>query len=193
MSHCASSSHDQAENFPVVQAGLQLASGTAADHHAVFNLLQSVFQAPTAGDFQTQLEEPFYEPNQRLVVRHGVRVVSHVRLCHREMRFGPLVLPVSFVTELATAAPYRQRGLATALLTEAERQMTDDGTVIGFVRTDVPEFFVRRGWTTRPSACRSSARASGATWNARRSNVSMPPTFSTVLGRSIARTNTGAG
>lgn len=63
------------------------------------------------------------------------------------MRFGPLVLPVSFITELATAAPYRQRGLATALLTEAERQMTDDGTVIGFVRTDVPEFFVRRGWT----------------------------------------------
>jgi predicted N-acetyltransferase YhbS len=159
MSHCASSSQVQVENFPVARSGLTLASGTAADHHAVFDLLQNVFQAPSAGDFQTQLEEPFYEPNQRLVARWGARVVSHLRMCHREMRFGSLVLPVSFLTELATAAPFRRQGLATALLAESERQMADEGTIVGFVRTGVPDFFVRRGWTLGGSHTWSEAGA----------------------------------
>jgi len=199
MSHCASSSHVQVENLAVAQSGLQLAPGTAADHYSVLDLLQNVFQAPSSGDFQTQLEEPFYEPNQRLVVRHGARVVSHVRMCQREMRFGSFVVPVTSLTELATAAPWRKQGLASALLAEAERHMVDDGSLIGLVRTDVPEFFVRRGWTLGGShswseasareilAQLSAARAPVAVIPELQESVTRAPQLSTRIWRHVER------
>lgn len=185
MSHCASSSHVRIEHVSAPLPGLQLAVGAAADHYPVLNLLQSVFQAPSAGDFQTQLEEPFYEPNQRIVVRQGARVVSHVRLCPREMHFGSLVIPVTSLTELATAPAWRRQGLASAVLAEAERHMEQDGAIAGVVRTDAPEFFVRRGWTLGGAHTWSEASARDLLAQLPAARLASPPP--TVAGEPAAR------
>ncbi|MBM4003642.1 MAG: GNAT family N-acetyltransferase [Planctomycetes bacterium] len=148
-------------------AALRLGSANAGDHYPIFDFLVGVFRAPSSSEFQAQLEEPFYEPTDRLIVKHGTRIVAHLRMFQREIRFGPLVLPMTGVAELATLSPYRHRGLASALLSAAEDRMRDEGAVAGFVRTTVPELFARRGWIVWGRHCYSVARTRDilAQWN----------------------------
>ncbi len=117
------------------------------DHPSIHYFLLAVFQAPSSAEFQAQLDEPYYEPNNRLVVKNKGQVVAHVRLVPRAMHFGPFTFPVGFVTELATLPEYRQHGCATELLKNAERRMIADGAIMGLVRTNMPQFFRQRGWT----------------------------------------------
>ena len=124
-----------------------MASATAGDHLAVHHLLLNVFLGPSSHDFQTQLDEPTYEPRDRLLVKHGQRVVSHLRLIRREMRFGSQLLPITNVADMATSPEFCGRGYATALLESAERRMVEEGSVLGLLRTDRIQFYRNRGWT----------------------------------------------
>jgi GNAT superfamily N-acetyltransferase len=131
----------------VADGGVPLASATAGDHLAVHHLLLSVFFGPSSHDFQAQLDEPTYEPRDRLLVKHGQRVVSHLRLIRREMCFGSQLLPITNVADVATSPEFCGRGYATALLESAERRMVEEGSVLGLLRTDRIQFYRNRGWT----------------------------------------------
>jgi predicted acetyltransferase len=149
-------------------AALRLGPANAGDHYPIHDFLVGVFRAPSSSEFQAQLEEPFYEPTDRLIVKHGTRIVAHLRQFHREVRLGPLVMPMTGLAELATLSPYRSRGLASALLAAAEDRMRDEGAAAGFVRTTVPELFARRGWVVWGRHCYSVARTRDilAQWSA---------------------------
>jgi predicted acetyltransferase len=123
--------------------------------------LVSVFQQPSTVEFQAQLEEPRYEPTDRLLVEQGQQIIGHLRLLSREMRFGGQALPVSIVTEVATLPQFRGCGSGIALLTEAQRQMKDDGSLMGILRTDQPGFYAQLGWVVcgRHSYSTASPRA----------------------------------
>ena len=136
-----------ADDPPRGASSYSLTTGRSGDHYPVFELLSSIFNAPSPGEFQAQLEEPWYEPSDRLLLKDGARIVSHLRLYHRDMRLGSHWLPVAGITELATRQEYRGQGCATALIAAAERQMREDGTVLGLVRTTSPELFLRAGWS----------------------------------------------
>jgi GNAT superfamily N-acetyltransferase len=137
----------QSSGPSVADGGIPLASATAGDHLAVHHLLLSVFLGPSNHEFQTQLDEPTYEPRDRLLVKHGQRVVSHLRLIRREMFFGSMLLPVTSVADVATSPEFCGRGYATALLASAERRMVEEGSVLGILRTDRIDFYRNRGWT----------------------------------------------
>jgi predicted acetyltransferase len=130
------------------------------DHHSVHRLLVSLLHEPTAAEFQAQLEDPFYEPTDRLLVKRGEQIVAHTRLTNREMQFGGALIPISKLNDLVVLPEYRGEGCATELLRAAERTMIDNGTKIAFLRTQTPEFFVNRGWTicTRHSYSIAGAR-----------------------------------
>jgi GNAT superfamily N-acetyltransferase len=113
----------------------------------VYAFLRSVFQAPSSQEFQCQLDEPGYEPRDRLVVRQAGRVVSHLRLLRREMWFGASSLPITTVADVATAPEFRRRGCASALLAVAQRRIRSEGSVLGLLRTREIDFYRRRGWT----------------------------------------------
>jgi predicted N-acetyltransferase YhbS len=146
MSHegCSSSPTDspaagQRVRLPVLRA-------TGSDHAAVACFLQSVFHGLPPEEFQASLDDPFYEPHDRLLLRQRRRIVAHVQIAPRTMRFGSAKIPVANVAGLAVAAEHRGRRLATHLLREAERQMRADGALIGFLRTSCPQLFLRNGW-----------------------------------------------
>lgn len=142
-----------------VDSRLILGPANAGDHLSIRALLSSLGREPLPSEFQAQLEEPFYDPSDRLVVRQGGRIVAHLRRQSRELHFGDQVLPVVWFTDLATATEFRRRGLGAAIVSEAERLAQQAGAVLALTRTAVPEMFLRRGWVPWGRACSTRAGA----------------------------------
>ncbi len=140
--------------LPVVSAG-------GGDHAAIYYFLTPIFQGPSRNEFRASLEDPFYEPHDRLLVRRDSQLVGHVHLTHRVMQFGSQQFPVAGLGWLATAPESRGRGLGSRLLLAAEKHMAQQGALVGFTRTTIPHFFRRTGWALcgRYSYSRADARA----------------------------------
>jgi predicted acetyltransferase len=128
-------------------AKLRLCLARTGDHPSLHGLLMSVFHGPTLAEFQAQLDEPGYEPSDRLLVKDGDQVAAHVRLARQTIQLGLSPIPAARFMDLATAQEYRGRGLATALLAAAERTAAERGILVGLTRTKVPSLFARQGWT----------------------------------------------
>jgi predicted acetyltransferase len=123
-------------------------------------LLAGVLRGPSPAEFQAQLDDPFFEPTDRLFCRVNDFLVGHVRLVKREMRFGAAVIPIATLADLVVLPEFRRQGCGGQLLAEAEREALADGAVLGMVRTNEPNFFLRRGWCvwTRHSFSVAGAR-----------------------------------
>jgi predicted acetyltransferase len=119
---------------------------TPADHIALGYFLAEIFGSGHPAEFQASLDDPVYAPGNRLLLRRMGRTIAHVHLTRRIMQFGSVSLPVAGLQGLATAADCRQQGLATHLLSAAERQMAKSGALVGLLRTRIPHFFRRTGW-----------------------------------------------
>ncbi len=136
-------------------------SATGGDHTAIYHFLQGVFQGPTRAEFRSSLEDPFYEPHDRLLIKRGSQITVHIHLTHRMMQFGSVQLPAAGLGWLGILPECRGRGLATHLLRAAEKQMAQSGALLGLLRTSIPHFFRRTGWAVcgRYSHSRADARA----------------------------------
>jgi predicted N-acetyltransferase YhbS len=132
---------------PVTAANPRLVPAKAGDHTAIHQLLLSQFRGPSPLEFQAQLDEPLYEPTDRLLVKHRENVVAHLRLTKRVLQFGPLRIPAAGFMDLATATPWQGRGFASALIGAGEQQAVRDGAVLGLTRTTASDLFARHGWT----------------------------------------------
>ena len=138
-------------------AALRLTPARAGDHSQIHQLLLSIFHGPSAAEFQAQLDEPLYEPTDRLIVNHDEQIIAHLRLNKRLLQCGGLQIPSASFLDLATAPEYRGRGLATALLAAGERQAAADGAQLFVTRTRAPALFARQGWSIWGRHCFSGA------------------------------------
>jgi len=121
-------------------------AANAGDHPSVYQFLTAVFQGPSRGEFRASLEDPFYEPHDRLLAKRGSQIVGHVQVTQRVMQFGPLQLPVAWLDWLGTLPGSRHQGHGRRLLTAAEQQMASSGAWLGLMWTRIPQFFRRTGW-----------------------------------------------
>ncbi len=139
--------------LPVTPAG-------AGDHPAVFHFLTGLFQGPSRAEFKASLDDPFYEPRDRLLVRRGRRLVAHAQITHRTMQFAGLQLPVAGLEWLGVSPESRGLGIGRHLLLAAEKQMAAGGAIVGLLQTRVPHFFRRTGWAMcgRHNYSRAAAR-----------------------------------
>jgi predicted acetyltransferase len=119
----------------------------ASDHALVHALLRAANQSPSYENFLTQLDEPSYEPADRLLLQHGKQLIAHVQLAQRMAWFGGVKIRVGSLHDLAVLPEYAQAGCEHKLLTVAERQHGEAQSVVGLVRTDRPEPFRTAGWT----------------------------------------------
>src|SRR3954464_2776217 len=67
---------------------LRLATARTGDHPSIHAFLVSVFHGPTSGEFQAQLDEPGYEPADRLIVKEGDEIAAHLRLARQTIQLG---------------------------------------------------------------------------------------------------------
>ncbi|MGM0485705.1 MAG: GNAT family N-acetyltransferase, partial [Planctomycetota bacterium] len=135
----------------------RVVNASPGDHPLIHQFLVSVFRRPSPAEFQAQLEEPSYEPRDRLLIRDEGRIAGHVRLINRDMRFGDLVLPVGMITDLATRPEYQGQGCASALLSAACQTLVQDGAVLALLATNQPHFYARRGWVVNGRHCYSAS------------------------------------
>ncbi|MCA9101440.1 MAG: GNAT family N-acetyltransferase [Planctomycetales bacterium] len=135
----------------------RLAFGTAGDHPVVSQMLCDVFNGSAQAAFPATLDDPHYEPCDRLLVKGGPRILAHLQMTRRVLQFGPLRHGVSGLQHFATLPEHRQRGYGRTLLGLAEDLMAEDGSGLGIVQTAVPKFFCRRGWAVCGRHCYSRA------------------------------------
>jgi predicted acetyltransferase len=124
----------------------KIAIGCAGDHPVVHHLLTEVFQGPSRDAFYGSLDDPFYEPRDRLLVKRADQTVSHLLLTKRVMHFAGLSFPTDVLSWLGTLPEFRQQGFASLLARAADETMRRDGVVLGILKTKVPHFFRRFGW-----------------------------------------------
>src|SRR4029079_3648463 len=131
---------------PIAAPRLRLAMAKTGDHALIHGLLVSIFHGPTLAEFQAQLDEPGYEPVDRLIVKDAEEIAAHLRLARQKIQVGAATLTAARFMDLATATEYRSRGLATALLAAGERAAAERGVLVGLTRTRGPALFARQGW-----------------------------------------------
>jgi hypothetical protein len=149
----ASRARSRNRRFAVVPA-------SAADHASIYNFLTAVFQGPSRGEFRSSLDDPHYQPLDRLLVKRGPEIVAHAHVTRRVMQFGALQLPVAGLDWLGTLPTFCGQGHGECLLAAAEEHMASAGALVGLTWTRVPHFFRRTGWGLcgRRGYCRAGPR-----------------------------------
>jgi len=139
---------------------LPILRAESGDHAAIYYFLQAIFLGPSREEFHATLEDPFYEPFDRLLLRRERKIAAHVHITHRTMQLGRQMAPVAGLAWLGVAAEYRHQGLGRYLLRAAEKQMEESGALVGMLRTSIPRFFEAAGWAAcgRPSFRRANVR-----------------------------------
>jgi predicted acetyltransferase len=120
--------------------------GNVGDHVLVEELLRACGRAPSPEGFSAWLDEPSYEPADRLLIRRQGRILAHAQLLFRLTSFGGVKVPSAGLIDLATLPEYETEGLEQRILAAAEQTMRDEGAVVSLLRTDRPEIFVPAGW-----------------------------------------------
>ena len=135
--------------------GFRFAAANAGDHVAIRQFLTTVI-GPIEDDFAAALDEPSYEPSDRLLIKRGETIVAHVLMRRRVLQLGNIGVPVGQVCELTALPEYRGKGLTAALLQAAEHVMLCDGAVMAVMCATSPDFFRRLGWESYVPYCFST-------------------------------------
>lgn len=130
-----------------LDAATRIVVGNAGDHALVLRLLVEIYQCPLAEDFQSRLDEPAYEPSDRLLLVRDGRLVGHVQVSKYFGWFHEQRCPLVKLQDFVTLPEFRAGEYEQTLLRVAEATALREGSILGLVRTDRPEWFEQHGWT----------------------------------------------
>ena len=125
----------------------QITVGNAGDHPLVLQLFVQAYQSPLAEDFQSRLDEPCYEPSDRLLLRRGSELIGHVQVSKQIGWFQEERHPLARLQDFITLPEYRSGRCDGPLLEMAESIAVGEGSILALVRTDRPEWFESQGWS----------------------------------------------
>ncbi len=132
--------------LPYRRGSVEFSAGSEADHEAVYQNLLHVFHGPDRESFLGALSDPAYKPDQRLLVKVENRVVSHVHLTERQVRFGSVRLAMNGIMWVGTLPEYRGLGFAQNLMRLADGRARETGTLLQALTTGMPKFYRSLGW-----------------------------------------------
>ena len=135
-----------ARQLPIRRGSVEFSLGTEGDHEAVYQTLLHVFHGPDRESFLGALGDPVYLPEHRILAKVDSRVVSHVHLTQRVVRYGAIKLPLNGVMWVGTLPEYRGLGLAQNLMRLADDRAKQTGAVLQALTTGMPQFYRPLGW-----------------------------------------------
>ena len=156
-----------------LDANTRIIAGNVGDHPIVLKLLVQIYQSSLAEDFQSRLDEPSYEPCDRLLLARAGQLVGHVQVSKQIGWFRQQRCPFVKLQDFVTLPEFHPAGYDVALLETAEATAIHEGAILGLVRTDRPQWFEQHGW----SCCRgqghtrADTRAILSHFNAHRANA----------------------
>ena len=132
--------------LPYRRGAVEFCLGTEADHEAVYQTLLHVFQGPDRESFLGALSDPSYRPEQRMLVKVDGRVVSHLHMTDRTVRYGSTTMAMNGVTWVGTLPEYRGLGFAQNLMRLADSRARETGVALQALSTGMPKFYRPLGW-----------------------------------------------
>ena len=132
--------------LPLRRGSVEYGPGTEADHEAVYQTLLHVFHGPDRDSFLGALSDPVYQPQHRLLARVDGKVVSHVHLTERQIRYGSATIPINGVMWVGTLPEFRGMGFAQNLMRLASNRARQGGAVLQALTTGMPQFYRPLGW-----------------------------------------------
>jgi ribosomal protein S18 acetylase RimI-like enzyme len=132
--------------LPYRRGSVEFCLGTEADHEAIYQTLLHVFQGPDRETFLGALGDPSYKPEQRMLVKVEGRVVSHVHLTERVVRYGSSTMAMNGVLWVGTLPEYRGLGFAQNLMRLADGRARETGVALQALNTGMPKFYRPLGW-----------------------------------------------
>jgi GNAT superfamily N-acetyltransferase len=132
--------------LPYRRGSVEFCLGTEADHEAIYQTLLHVFQGPDRESFLGALGDPSYKPEQRMLVKVEGRVVSHVHLTERVVRYGSSTMAMNGVLWVGTLPEYRGLGFAQNLMRLADGRARETGVALQSLNTGMPKFYRPLGW-----------------------------------------------
>jgi predicted acetyltransferase len=139
--------------------GASIVAGNAGDHALVLQLLVETRHAPLGEDFQSRLDEPSYQPSDRLLVRRDKSLVAHVHITSHVGWFERQRVPVVKFEDFAALPEFGHAGYDGELLESAEAIAASEGAVLAVAHAEAPEQFLRRGWSLLRGQGRTRANA----------------------------------
>ncbi len=130
-----------------LEQGTRVVVGNAGDHPRILDLLVQAYQSPRAEDFQSRLDEPSYEPCDRLLVERDERLLGHVQVSKHFGWFHGQRCPLVTLEDFVTLPEYRTENVDKSLLKLAESTGVQEGAILAIANTDRPEWFEQQGWS----------------------------------------------
>jgi GNAT superfamily N-acetyltransferase len=165
--------------LPFRRGSVEYCLGTEADHEAVYQTLLHVFHGPDRESFLGAINDPVYRPDQRILAKVDGRIVSHLHLTERQIRFGSITIPANGVIWVGTLPEFRGMGFAQNLMHLAKQRGKEGGVAVQVLTTGMPQFYQPLGWgicgrqTTAQTMSRNLPQVSDglvdgrAAWNVR--------------------------
>ncbi|MFI5457287.1 MAG: enhanced intracellular survival protein Eis [Isosphaerales bacterium] len=132
--------------LPYRRGSVEYCLGTEADHEAVYQTLLHVFHGPDRESFLGALSDPVYRPDQRILAKVNGRIVSHLHLTERMIRYGSVTIPVNGVMWVGTLPEFRGMGFAQNLMRLASERGRETGVAVQVLTTGMPQFYRPLGW-----------------------------------------------
>jgi predicted N-acetyltransferase YhbS len=132
--------------LPYRRGSVEYCLGTEADHEAVYQTLLHVFHGPDRESCLGANGDPAYRPDQRILAKVDGRIVSHVHLTERQVRFGSVTIPVNGVIWVGTLPEFRGLGFAQNLIRLASARARENGIPLQVLMTGMPQYYRPLGW-----------------------------------------------
>lgn len=104
------------------------------DHALIREFLLKTGTSAVETDFSHWLDDPTYEPSDRLLVRLGDQIIGHVHVVRRIMLWGGERVSTAGLQDLAVLPEYEGSDCRRQLLLAATAQAKDDGALVATTR-----------------------------------------------------------
>jgi hypothetical protein len=118
----------------------------AGDHALIHRLLLATQQHPSIERFSVWLEDPNYDPSDRILLRRGNQIIGHVHITNRTVYWGGERIVSAGLFDLVALPEYDEPAGTGELLAAAEDRLREEGVVLAMTRTPRPERYERLGW-----------------------------------------------
>jgi hypothetical protein len=122
--------HETAATIAPIGRTPQVRAADVSQHRAIYNLLHTTYPSYPLEDFAAWLEEPTYDPADRLLLSLGSELIGHAHVVMRYANFAGVRLPIALVREFAVQSELDCHSLHTQLLSHAERIAAERGAVL---------------------------------------------------------------